>query len=599
MSATPFNVFEQRIERFDKEIAVVDRELDRIAFIRLFVFIAGAVLQVMSWRWGSWYWFPALLTFLLGFGTVVKWNMRVDRRKRFLQTLRRINELEIGRLQGDFDELAQGEEFISRTHAYSSDLDLFGQHSLYQLLNRTTTRFGQVQLAAWMQQAADRATILGRQEAVAELATKLEWRQRFQAIGEMYEDPGERPESLRKWITEPPILINHPWYPKAPYILPPLTIGTFVLAIFSILPIWVSGIFLLLQVAINRTLKKHSEQVYLKTDKRAKVLKAYAELIETLESEPMEAPLLAEVRGRLRTGGRPANEEIADFARILSSLELRLNGLPYFIMNQLFFWDIIWIQRLEKWKQRHGENIMTWFRAIGEMEALSSMAALRFAYPGWCQPEISELPGQVTGEALGHPMIGVTERVTNPIDLAGKGNVWLITGSNMSGKSTYLRTVGVNIVLALMGAPACATAFRCAPLLVVTSMRTLDSLEENTSSFYAELKRLKMVIDCVRNHTEIFFLLDEILKGTNSRDRHSGARALILQLQREGGTGLVSTHDLDLVQLEQETEGAVVNYSFNCEVTPQGDLNFDYTLTRGQCHSMNATQLMQNMGIEM
>jgi DNA mismatch repair ATPase MutS len=202
------------------------------------------------------------------------------------------------------------------------------------------------------------------------------------------------------------------------------------------------------------------------------------------------------------------------------------------------------------------------------------------------------------GEAIGHPLIGQQQRIDNPISLPGNGAIWLVTGSNMSGKSTYLRTVGLNAVLALTGSPVCANKLRLSPMEVVTSMRTIDSLEENTSSFYAELKRLHSVIEIVKANPNVLFLLDEILKGTNSRDRQAGARALVQQLHKYSGSGLVSTHDIELVDMAGQMPEDIHNYSFNCTVTPDGQLHFDYTLTPGQCLSMNATALMRAMGIE-
>ncbi|HEX2900710.1 MAG TPA: DNA mismatch repair protein MutS, partial [Bacteroidia bacterium] len=262
------------------------------------------------------------------------------------------------------------------------------------------------------------------------------------------------------------------------------------------------------------------------------------------------------------------------------------------------YWDVFCLKALEKWKQELGERIVEWFEVIGEMEALNSLAAMRFAFPAWTDAEIVEGSFLLEGQAIGHPLIPPQQRIANPISLTGNGAIWLVTGSNMSGKSTYLRTVGLNAVLALMGAPVCATNLRLSPMEVVTSMRTIDSLEENTSSFYAELKRLQTVIQVVQTHPNVLFLLDEILKGTNSRDRQAGARALVHQLHLRGGSGLVSTHDIELVDMAGEMPQDIHNYSFNCIVTPEGQLHFDYTLTPGQCLSMNATALMRAMGID-
>ncbi|MEM7038910.1 MAG: DNA mismatch repair protein MutS, partial [Bacteroidota bacterium] len=541
----------------------------------------------------------ALLGFLLAFGTVVKWNLRVWREKRFFEHLRDLNVTEIARLNGEFEGLDEGNEFADRTHPYSSDLDIYGAHSLWQLINRTTTSFGRNILSGWLNNAGTRAEIAERQAALAELHGEIDWRQEMEATGKMFEDPGESADSLESWMQEKPFISANPYYPKLPLILGSLFLLSLTALIMGFIPWYVTVGQLALHMYINHRLSKPTEEIYKACDERTKVLKAYAALIERIEGKSFNANLLQGLQKGLQTSGKPAFAEIAALARILINLEVRLNGLPYFILNNSVFWDIIWIGRLESWKKAHGAAIMQWFTVIGKIEALNSLAGLHFAQDEWVFPEISESDLEVIGEELGHPMLAIDNRVCNPVDLPESGRVWLVTGSNMSGKSTYLRTVGINAVLALTGAPVCARSLRISPLQILTSMRTLDSLEESTSSFYAELKRLQLVIQTVEKRSDVLFLLDEILKGTNSRDRHAGARALIHQLQVSGGAGIVSTHDLELVDLDQELPGKVINYSFNCGITTDGQLDFDYTLTDGVCQSMNATELMRMMGIKM
>ena len=599
MDSQPTTVFQAQIVRYEGEIRGVDQLLAKIAWSRLGLFIVFATLEIYSWQWGGGWWLAILVVFLFAFGMVVKWNQRVNKRMRFFEVLRRINQEELARLEGKLDGMDEGAEFTSRTHPYSSDLDLYGEYSLFSLLSRATTSFGRITLASWLDKSGSREQILARQTAVEELAEKLDWRQGLQAAGRMHENAGEKPEAIAAWMETRPHLLPKPIYKWLPIAWAILFLSVIVLSFAGIVPFYFSLIGVAVSILINRSTIKYSEEVYQSTAAKAKVLKSYAELIERIEGEPFKSAILKDQKAILATEGIPAHKEIQKLARILVNLELRLNGMPYFIMQSIFLWDIIWIRKLESWKHTHKKAIMQWFAVIGEIETLSSLAALRYAHPDWARPEIPESGFALEGSEIGHPMLLPAERVNNPVSLPKKGLIWLITGSNMSGKSTYLRTIGINAILALAGAPVCAKDFRITPLQVASSMRTLDSLEENTSSFYAELKRIKMVIGRVETGEDVLFLLDEILKGTNSRDRHAGARALIRQLQAHGGTGMVSTHDLELVDLAEELPGNVLNYSFNCEVSDAGDLDFNYTLTPGVCHSMNATALMRAMGIKM
>lgn len=591
--------FQKRIARFEGEIKVVNGKLDRIAWTRLLVFVLAGGAEIWSWYQNEWLWLPVFFLGMAGFIAVVKWNEKVNEEKEYLELKKAINEAEILRLDGKLDGFDEGNEFDGREHPYSSDLDLFGRHSLYQLINRASTLYGRETVANWLKNAAGSKVVNQRQQAAAELDGNIEWRQEFQATGMRSKHPGDRLESLKAWMEEAPQLTKRPVFRFLPIVLPIITLSAIVLSGMELLH-WLIPLLLFMgHITINRTIKKYGEEVFGGIHRRAKFLKAFAVLIQQIGELEAESPFILEQKEKLERVGTPAHEEIASLGKILTRLELRLNGLPYYIMNHLFFWDIIHISQLERWKSRHGTQILDWFLVIGEMEAISSLAALRHAFPEWKNPEVVDAEVAMEGKALGHPLLPADARVHNPISLGGPGAIWLITGSNMSGKSTFLRTVGINAVLALSGAVVNAESLRIGKLQIATSMRTLDSLEENTSSFFAELKRLRMVIDLVESGKPVLFLLDEILKGTNSKDRHAGARALIKQLHSGGGAGLVSTHDLELADLEGSMQGDLKNFSFNCEVTPSGDLNFDYTLTPGLCKSMNATALMQTMGIQL
>lgn len=586
-------IFNQRIKTFQFKAGEVEKKSTRIALVRFVVFL-GAAFAI--WKCFQIDWVVALAAGIGGlaiFGMVIRWHQKVQREKRFFEMQAEINEEELKRLQGEFTEFDAGDSFVNDAHPNTSDLDIFGPSSLFQLISHAVTENGRKCLAAWLRNFPDRETILQRQEAVKELKTKLDWRQAFEASGRMFEDSGESPEKLLEWMKTPPML--NPALKFLPVWGVVSSAVLITLSALEILPWWAVVPLMAIHLLILRPISKKYKGAYEVTGNQTRLLASYAELLSRIETESVESDLLKAVKAKVIEGERTASATIKGLAFIHDKLEMKYAQFVYVILNAIAFWDVIWVLRLDKWKKQNGEFVPHWFEALGEFEALSSLAALHYARPHWVFPEISTADLQITGTGIGHPLIPEHERVNNDMDLQGKGTVWLITGSNMSGKSTFLRTSGINLVLGLTGGPVCAEQFTCTPTRVITSMRTQDSLEDHTSAFFAELKRLKQVIDLVEKEPSVLFLLDEILKGTNSRDRHRGAKALILQLNSLGGAGMVSTHDLELGNLE--STGFLHNYSFNSGFTEDNQLGFDYKLSHGLCHSFNASKLMRNMGI--
>lgn len=325
------------------------------------------------------------------------------------------------------------------------------------------------------------------------------------------------------------------------------------------------------------------------------MLAAYARLIQHIEAENFSTEKLQQLKAGFVTSNIPASNAIDRLSYIISQLNVRYNAFAI-ILNLIGLWDLQWVYRLEKWKAAQRENLPRWFDALAEFETLASLGNLAFNNPDWVFPTLHD-DTILVAEELGHPLINRKKRVTNDLTAPTQGHIKLVTGSNMAGKSTFLRTVGLNIVLAMTGAPACAKRLELPLLQVYTSMRTQDALHESTSSFYAELKRLKFIIEAVERGDNVFFLLDEILKGTNSNDRHLGSKALIRQLIESKGGGIIATHDLELGQLETQYGGAIENLRIEVEIK-NDELYFDYKLKKGVSESFNATVLMQKMGIK-
>lgn len=588
--------FRERFGNFQKRNIELKKLSTQYAWGRVIFFfacIAGVVVMADNKLSAGILFF--IIAFLAGFLILLKRHQQVKKEQRFNEEMADINQEEIKRLEGDYSSFDQGDEFITPTHNYHIDLDVFGKYSIFQLINRTSTSFGRNLLAKWLSTPAPKISILQRQEAIKELGPKLDWRQKLQAHGRGGTQEKTETKYLFEWIKEDNSIKGNSFYKGALLVMPLATLTTIVLSVISIVP---SGIPLLLIVAnivILGTVFNRAKDIFEKTISSNDALKAYQAQISMIEEEAFESTYLNSLKSKFVHDQMKASKVIRQLQFILDNLHNRAN-MMYHIFNVLFIIDVYWIIKAEEWKENTKSDIEPWFETIGELECLASLAGFHFAKPHYAFPTISEVPFTIEGEGVGHPMIKETSRVNNAFDFSGKGGICLITGSNMSGKSTFLRTVGVNAVLGLMGAPVCAEGFTVSNLKVFTSMRTQDDLEESVSSFYAELKRLKQMIETIDGSTPVLFMVDEVLKGTNSEDRHKGAAALIRQLNKTDAFGFVSTHDIALGNITNELQG-VKNYSFNSII--EGDeIIFDYTLTEGICKSFNATKLMQKMGIQ-
>ncbi len=599
-NTTERQTFQTRSDQFQQQAKLFQQKYNQISTVRLLAFL-GAIVSGFyvgnvtgHWEWG-------VLAFVVGIGifiALIKRHNQITYQRNQYRFLAQINEEEIKRLDYELKEFADGSEHLPQGHFYASDLDIFGRHSIFQLLNRTTTQRGEQTLAAWLLNSARPKEIKARQEAIQELKQLIDWRQTFQARGKHGQVEGAAINQLFDWGTEPAKIISKPWLVMMTYIMPIVSLAALVvmgmgLTTYHILfiPMFINGVFLGMTF-------KDLQNTHEKTDKSSTTLKSYTQLLKNIEEASFASEKLQKIRALTATETGTASQKIARLATILANLDQRKNILFIFPANFFFLWDIVWMARLEKWRQTTRREIVGWLKAINQMEALNSLAGYAYANPESVTPKISDQDYVIEATNLGHPLINGRERITNSVTLTGLGNTMVITGSNMSGKTTFERTVGVNVVLALTGAPVCADQFVVSPMQVFTSMRTQDSLEENISSFYAELKRLKQLIDHLEENPRlpVLYLLDEILKGTNSQDRHLGAKALVYQLHGHRATGLVSTHDLELGILEKQTN-FIQNYSFNSQI--EGDkIFFDYKLTPGICRSFNASKLMQNMGIE-
>lgn len=582
-------------KQFASEAEILAAKYNRLSVVRITTFVLALIAMVYFANAGNGKMIGILaLVFPIIFGGLVTWHNRLKYARNQAQFLVQINEEELVRLAGKLSSFPGGDNYQSGEHEYSSDLDVFGRNSLYQLLNRVTTVPGKDMLSKWLLEVPSTIDIEERQIAVQELSNDTNWRQQWQASGMHFEEEESHISHLKDWLKSTDQIVPG-WVAYTRYILPVITVAVLVGTVFFSIQLgWLLILLIVNGIVLRKVFKKASE-VTSRTNEGLNTLKAFEVMIATIEKSDFNTPLLDRLKSKFQLNGS-ASLQIAKLKRILHLLNSRSN-LLYVLLNFVLLLDVHALVRASKWKTRNAQAVDDWFESMGQLEALSSMAGFAFANPDYTMPIISSKDYYFKTEGLGHPLIHISERVNNDFSIENRGAITVITGSNMSGKSTFLRTLGVNIVLAMMGAPVCATQMEVSRLQIFTGMRTQDNLEAHISSFYAELKRIKQLLDLIQSSDiPVLFMLDEILKGTNSVDRHTGAVALIHQLHKYNGLGLISTHDLDLGKMADNLN-FTDNYSFNSTII-NNEISFDYKLSHGVCNSFNASKLMKKMGIE-
>jgi hypothetical protein len=590
------------MRRTERELGVEERRVRAIGFARLAV--AASILAVIV----AIVWVPLPLhtwvvvgVLVLAFMALVVVHSRAFTRKARALATRRFHDRGLARLDGRWSGFgASGERFRNPNHAYADDLDLFGRASVFQLLDASETRFGEEQLASWLLAPADLESLSARQAAVKELSSRAAFREQLSTFGALVsaDKPDVRPflawaEGSQGSLPASPALV---W---AARVLPLVTIGLFSVR-HRVPGLWL--LVLVVELIVVGLFRGKTTPIVSAVSSREVGLVRYGDLFAVVEAEPFQSPRLKALKEQLQSTGARVTVEMARLSRIVSFCDARNNEVFRLVVAPVLMWDLNCALALERWRRRTGTSVRGWFEAIGEIEALASLAGLAFDRPESAWPELIDSP-RLEAIALGHPLIDPHARVDNDVALPAAGATLVVSGSNMSGKSTLLRAIGVNAVLALAGAPVCASKLTIGPLAVATSLRVRDSLEEGVSHFYAELRKLKRVVDLARspkagNAHYVLFLLDEILHGTNSRERLIGARAIVRELVRRGAVGAVSTHDLALGDLQNELKGLVTNVHFEEQVTADDTMTFDYKLRQGVVQSSNALRLMKIVGLD-
>lgn len=604
-------IHQENIKKYDSKIARLKIVLNRLSLLRLLIFLISITILIFLFSLNIIT--PFFIVFLISvicFGIVIKHHNKIVYLKKHTSFLKNINESEIQREKCNLEEFETGQKFINPNHPYTSDLDIFGHHSIFQLINRTTTESGMILLSKWLSEPAHDSEIDNRQKAIKELSQKLNWMQDFQASGLHFQNKESDYFKLLDWVDTPVVLLkNRQIYLAVAIILPVLFLISAYLfyahldSLMGLICLSIMILVLLTTFIILRKVKPQAESIVETSTENLKTLRGYRTLINKIECESFKSKKLHDLQSILIKDKYSAYKEVGRICKILDfSHQKPIKKIPiggnflYPLLNSFLLLDIYLILGTEKWKSKNKAHLKSWADAVSEFEVINSFAGFYYSNPSYTFPEIAEKNNLVHFESLGHPLINSKYRVCNDFHSDGHGDIVMITGSNMAGKSTFLRTVGINLVLALAGSPCCAKNGQVSNLKLFTSMRTQDNLEKGISSFYAELNRIEKMLKLIESNQNIYFLLDEMFKGTNSEDRHKGGFSLINQLSKLKTSGIIATHDIELAKLT-ENKKLVVNYSFNSEMI-NDSMIFNYKLHNGICYDFNASELMKKSGIE-
>lgn len=592
----PENHYTERLSLTEGQLQQVKKQIFRISMLRLALFIAGIAGLYFFFNQTTLLIICICLTFLPLF-ILVKIHNRFFIRKEWLETQARIIQEELQALSGDYSSFEDGKEYVNPEHPYSFDLDIFGRRSLFQSINRTCTFFGKVRLAKWLQNHLHKKTsIEKRQEMIREISEHTLFREQFRVAGLVHHGQSSDAEKIQAWSQSPAQYLHAGWVKAFIWGVPVINS----LLLITSLAGWTSfswlglsfGIFLVLSFGIIKR-ATYIQETY---GKQLKSLNGYARLIALAKAENWKSAGMQELMERFNLNGQSPIQALQQLSKELDRLDLRNNQFLYVLLEGSIFFQLQEIVRIERWKARYGQHISKWLETVGELDALCSLGTFAYNHPQYTYPELTEKPFCFLATQMGHPLMPASQCVKNDATIPSRPFFLIITGANMAGKSTYLRTIGVNYLLACIGAPVCSEKLKLHPNQLITSLRTSDSLSDNESYFFAELKRLKRIIDLLNQGQQLFIILDEILKGTNSMDKQKGSFDLIRQFMQLKANGIIATHDLLLGSLIKQFPEEIRNYCFEADIK-ENELTFSYKLREGVAQNMNACFLMKKMGI--
>lgn len=588
------NSYQDKVAHYSELLNKINKRYNSLSLLRLLsIFLCLFMLFYYIKTNEILYVIFAFLSFV-GFIFLMRIHSRLSFQKQLTTALLKINKNEISFLKREKIPFENGIEFNDFHHPYAYDLDIFGEHSLFQNLNRTATFVGKKTLANTLLQQFSNDTILENQEAVNELKTKIDWRQEFLALAMVSNDSKNSYDSIIHWNSFKNNSLSKVLLSLS-IILPTLFFGMLIAYFITsktILLSYLTYIFIANMIVLGRSLKRIQSEIA-KADNVDKIIKQYSLLVEKIETEKFHSKKIIDLQQKLIFKNATASKHLKDLSELFSRMDTISNFVTAILFNGTFLFNLHVLKALLKWKENYSDELEKWIAIIGEFEALNSLANLAYNNPDFVFPEINS-EYKIEFSDLSHPLLNPATRVGNDTTFYPQ-SFMILTGSNMSGKSTFLRSLGINMVLGGIGSVVCASKANIHPLPVLVSMRLSDSLADSESYFFAEIKRLKQIMDALEDKPA-FVLLDEILRGTNSDDKRNGTIEVVKKIIAKKAIGAIATHDIEVCLTTNEYPATLTNQCFEVEIQ-NNELHFDYKLRPGICKNKSATFLMQKMGV--
>ncbi|TRX24313.1 DNA mismatch repair protein [Flavobacterium franklandianum] len=586
--------YQSRILTYSQEVTKTKTQYNTISLLRLASILLFLILGYYYIKESNMLLLVLAISFLVAFFLLMRWHSKLLFQIKMMEALRSINSNEKDYLENNQLPFENGEEFIDFQHPYGYDLDIFGNHSLFQNYNRTATYIGKKTLAHQCVHLLSNEEIMRNQQAIMELADKLDWRQEFLALAKISQDTKQAYETVLKWS-------SHNSTPLSKVSVGISIISPFLFLGFA-LSYWITSnaiylnflsfVFVFNLGFLGRYMKRMQVEIAHSSNIDT-IISDYGLLLQKIENEDFKAGKLIHLQKQLTYQKEKASVHLKQLASLFSSMDTIQNLITGVIFNGTFLFNLHIFKALIVWKNQHAAVLENWLVVIGEFEMLNSLANVSYNNPDFVFPVLND-HYEISFSNLSHPLLAKKSRVGNDIDFQPQ-SFMILTGSNMSGKSTFLRSLGINMVLTGMGAAVCATKAKVHPMPVLVSMRLADSLSDSESYFFAEIKRLKQIMDEL-DHQPAFVLLDEILRGTNSDDKRNGTIEVIKKVIANKAIGAIATHDIEVCLTTNEFPDILINKCFEVEIR-NNDLHFDFVLRDGICKNKSATFLMRKMGV--
>ena len=576
-------------KQLKNKLLKVKKNLKTLSLLRITVFILTAIAIYLFFENTL----ASTVVLIVGgsgfYFLVVKYS-KEKLEKTLLNCKIEINQTEIAVINGDFSFLPNGNEYLDSDHHFSHDIDLFGENSFFQYLNRTASSDGSRKLANLMTENLT-SSIFQKQEAIKELSEKVKWRQHFSALISMVKTEIPTKKIVGFFKNYKSVFSKIALFLPVSFSI--ISIVFIVLTFFEILPFNALVIWFFVGLIVTSLFLKKTQRLYTNASKAKDTFRQYYLVLQEIENTNFSSDILKEKQKEIQSENKKASSIFNEFSKALDAFDQRNNLLIASLGNAFFLWEIKCAIKVEKWITLYNHTVDQWLEVITFFDAKNSLANFCFNHPSYVFPEIVKDSSIINSQKLGHPLLNSKNRIDNDFEI-NKNSFLIVTGANMAGKSTFLRTISLSIVMANIGLPVCANSFKYKPVKLITSMRTSDSLAENESYFYSELKRLKLIVDTIKTD-DYFIVLDEILKGTNSKDKASGSKKFVEKLVTLNTTGIIATHDVSLCELENDFK-EIKNFFFDAKIS-NNELSFDYLFKKGVCENMNASFLLKKMKI--